>query len=224
MIQGELVQTEAHDTGLPILTAITRLLCRFAERPRIHSRCVLLLLGCMLFVAAEPRAASADQFLGLVQITCAPEAGYFSIRRFVVVAPPLEPAGRYQSLLSTLASKRGIHTAGELKAAPAACELPVGTGLPNEPDRQPPLRLRVQGFYDDQNGQAAGARQIVENVEVLAGGKSIGRLYLNTFGYRPDEIDLIEVHYDGAQFWVERCSYHTSVDPHAAKGCRREPL
>jgi hypothetical protein len=224
MIQGELVQTEAHDTGLLRFAAITRFLCGFAERPRACSRYVLLLLGCVLCVAAKPPPASADQFLGLVQVTCAPEAGYFSIRRFVVVAPPLEPGRNYQSLLSTLASKREIHTARELKATAAECELPVGTGLPNEPDRRPPLRIRVQGFYDDQNGQAAGARQIVENVEISAGVKPLGRLYLNTFGYRPDEIDLMEVRYDGAQFWVERCSYHRSVDPQAAKGCKREPL
>jgi hypothetical protein len=43
-------------------------------------------------------------------------------------------------------------------------------------------------------------------------------------GYMPDEIDLIEVLYNGIDFWVERCSYRRSYDAQAPKGCTRRTL
>jgi hypothetical protein len=184
-------------------------------------RSAVFVFGLLLGAAADRRAASADQSVGLVQITCVPEAGYFSIRRFVFVNPPRQPGADLQPLLSTIASKDRIYTASRLKAEPAECEL-LGTNTPSQADQRRRLGVRVQGFYDDQNGQAVGARQIVENVEVSAGGKPLGRLRLNAFGYSPDEIDLIEVRFDGGNFWVDRCSYYPSHDPKATKGCARE--
>jgi hypothetical protein len=190
------------------------------RRPLVRTTAVVL--GLLLGATAHERAASADQMLGLVQVTCAPEANYFSIRRFLLVNPPRSPAGDYQSLLSTVASKYRFYTAIQLKAAPVECDLTGGAGPATQPDQQRRLKLRVQGFYDDQGGQAPGPRQIVNDVEVSADGKALGRLYLNAFGYMPDEIDLIEVLYNGVDFWVERCSYRRSHDARSTKGCTRE--
>jgi hypothetical protein len=189
---------------------------------RFLFRAGAFVLGSVLGATAHDRAASADQMLGLVQITCAPEAKYFSIRRFLLVNPPRPPGGDYQSLLSTVESKYRFYTAIQLKAAPVECDLTGGAGPANQPDQQRRLRLRVQGFYDDQGGQAPGPRQIVNNVEVSADGKALGRLYLNAFGYMPDESDLIEVLYNGIDFWVERCSYRRSHDARPTKGCTQE--
>ena len=178
--------------------------------------------ACLLLSAllAQGHPASADQMLALVRVTCVPEAGYFSIRRLVFVNSPQDPGGGYRRLLSTVESRDRLYTASRLKAEPADCEL-LGTEDAPQSDRRR-LRVQVQGSYDDQNGQAAGPRQIREEVEVFAGGKSVGRLLLNAFGYLPDEVDLIEVRFDGGSFWVDKCSYHPSVDPQAKKGCTRE--
>jgi hypothetical protein len=176
-----------------------------------------LLLGSWL-VQGHP--AAADQILALVRVTCVPEAGYFSIRRLVFVNPPQEPGGGYRRLLSTVESRDQLYTASRLKAEPADCEL-LGTQDASQSDRRR-LRIQVRGSYDNQNGQATGPRQIVEEVDVSAGGKPLGRLLLNAFGYLPDEIDLMEVRFDGGSFRVDKCSYHPSVEPQAKKGCTRE--
>jgi len=190
--------------------------------PKATFRAAAVVLSFLLAATAQERAASADQMLGLVQVTCAPEANYFSIRRFLLVNPPRSPGGDYQSLLSTVASKYSFYTAIQLKASPVECDLTAGAEPANQPDQRRRLKLRVQGFYDDQAGQAPGPRQIVANVEVSADGKPLGRLYLNAFGYMPEEIDLIVVLYNGIDFWVERCSYRRSYDAQSPKGCTRQ--
>jgi hypothetical protein len=176
-----------------------------------------LLLGSLL---AQGHPASADQMLALVRITCVPEAGYFSIRRLVFANPPQEQGDGYRRLLATVESKDRMYTASRLKAEPAECELLGTSDAPASDPRR--LRVHVRGFHDNQSGQAAGPRQIVEEVEVSAGGKPLGRLLLNALGYLPDEVDLMEVRFDGGSFWVDKCSYHPSVDPVAKKGCTRE--
>src|SRR4051812_9198620 len=93
------------------------------KRSRTTFRAAALVLGFLLGATAHERAASADQMLGLVQITCAPEAKYFSIRRFLLVNPPRPPGGDYQSLLSTVESKYRFYTAIQLKAVPVECDL-----------------------------------------------------------------------------------------------------
>jgi hypothetical protein len=171
---------------------------------------------------AHSRAALADQFYSVVHITCAPEIGYFAARRFMLVNPPAESDQQIKSLLTKIAAAHGIYTAVALKDAPLECDLVLGAKAANQPDQKQPLRLRVQGIFNNQNGQATSYRQITEQVEVSAEGKVLGRLLLNPYGFEVGPTDLMEVFYNGANVWVRTCSYGEHVERQPKKGCTEE--
>jgi hypothetical protein len=146
-------------------------------------------LACSLWLGAlaNSSAAFADTFNDYVQVTCAPEIGYFAIRRFGVMNLPHDVARRIGKSPGTTITEHGIYDVFQLKAAPVECNLRVGLGS-EEPEwktGEPKLiRLRVTGFYDDNNGATTSYHLIVEYVEVSLEGKKVGELSLNPYGLR----------------------------------------
>jgi hypothetical protein len=192
------------------------------KHPRTFFRSAALVLGICLWAAAlSPRSASADAYYGFVQITCAPGINYFSIRRFQLLNLPHDILDRdRKSARPALTTPHGIYNTIQLKNAPAECDLFAAASAPDQPKRR--IRLRVAGFYDDRGGTATSERQIVDNVDVLADGKSLGRLLLNPYGFLAGDTDMIEVFVDGLGAFARKCSHHEALKAQQKKGCTTE--
>ncbi|HLG48183.1 MAG TPA: hypothetical protein VKY24_18210 [Reyranella sp.] len=170
-------------------------------------------LSVCLSATADPRAALADSFTSFVQIACAPELGYFSIRRFGLSLSP-QYIDRLQGSTSGAINSQGIYVEPALEKAPVECNLTVGAKT---------VRLRAAGVYKDLNKDTSSYRFIVDKIEVTANGKPLGDLFLNPFGFQAG-IDFMEVFVEGAAI-VRRCTYYEHVDDPALKaGCTREML
>jgi len=145
----------------------------------------------------------ADSIASFVQITCAPELNYFSIRRFNVPGPGLASMDRLRRSQRTTLNPHGIYTRSALEEAPFECHLIAAT-----PDGKPePIRIRAVGVFKNANVGTDSDRFIADYVEVLANGKQLGALSLNphsfTAGY-----DLMEMVVDGTVVDVRKCSYN----------------
>ena len=161
------VQAAVNDRGLLTFAEIWDLLGHAADaaRPVRESsawRAAAFVLGLLLAViAVGPRPALADDGIGVVQVTCAPDVGYFAIRRFVL--PPFATNEQLQSLLPRLASAHRIYTARQLKAAPADCDLlTVEAG---QPDRKRTTRVRAEGSFDGES-DSTSPRRITNYVQI----------------------------------------------------------
>jgi hypothetical protein len=182
-------------------------------------RAVVFGLSVWLCAAAGARTAWADSFSTFVQITCVPEIGYFSIRRFGLWDVPYEALDREGKSLRAAMNPRGVYTSINLKDAPVECALAVGP----QSGKAQQSRIRVVGFFDDRNGQATSYRQIVDYVDVSVDGKSIGGLSLNPHGLRTG-YDQLEVWFSGSAVSVRTCSYYEhDEDPQRKAGCITEP-
>ena len=176
-------------------------------------RAVVFVLSLWLSAAAVSPAALANPFTSFVQIACAPELGYFSIRRFGLALSP-QYVGRLQGPASGAISPQGIYVEPALEKAPVECDLAVGAQT---------VQLRATGVYKDLNKDTSSYRFVIDKVEVTANGKLLGDLFLNPFGFQAG-IDFIEVSVYGSAF-VRRCAYYEHVDELALKpGCTREAL
>jgi hypothetical protein len=186
---------------------------------RTALRAVARVFGLCLLGGADPRLASADQSIGVVQVTCAPEVGYFSIRRFTL--PPYATDEQFQSLISGLASAHRVYSAKQLKAAPAECNLVAA--VPGQPGRKRMIRVRAEGFFDSES-EAMSPRQIMNYVEVSSDGKVIGLLGLNLYTFRENTTDLIEVFTDGLAVFARKCAYYAPLELQPKQGCTSEQL
>jgi len=83
--------------------------------------------------------------------------------------------------------------------------------------------VRTVGVYDDNNGHAAGERQIQEYVEIFVGKTLVGRLFLNPCGISSDGTDLIEVTGNGVTLEATVCSRQTTIDKEKS-GCVKRDL
>jgi hypothetical protein len=169
-----------------------------------------LSLGVWAVAAANPHAAVADQPTGLVQITCVPEVGYFSARLFQVFNVTQKPLKELRPLHSSIAGAHRIYTAIELEANPFECDLAGGDGKQ--------VKIHALGHYDA-SSPAGGPRNIVNNVEITADRRSLGRLHI---GFPWGPIDLMEVFYNGAETKVVTCSYYRHVEPEPSQGCTNQ--
>lgn len=176
-------------------------------------------LALLVLAYADPRAAWGDSFSTFVQITCAPEIGYFSIRRFALWDVPYEALEREGKSLRAAMNPRGIYTSIDLREAPVECDLAIGP----QAGKAQQSHIRVVGFFDNGNGRATSYRQIVDSVEVSADGKTLGGLSLNPHGFRTG-YDQLEVWFSSSVVSVRTCSYYQhDEDPERKAGCTTEP-
>jgi hypothetical protein len=169
--------------------------------PRAFLRVAAFMFTLLFAAAASPRAAMADSIATFVQITCAPELNYFSIRRFKVPSPGFSFMERLRQSQRTTLNPHGIYTRSALEETPVECHLVAGT-----PDgRQQPLQIRTVGFFKNSNVDTDSDRFINDYVDVLANGKKLGELSLNPLDFT-EGYDLLEMFVDGTAVNVRKCA------------------
>jgi hypothetical protein len=155
-------------------------------------RCFLALVM-MLFVGVV-HPAHADEGWGFVQITCAPELGYFAIRRFFVMDLPhmgpylTEGLNPGPDVVAALQRNNGIFDSERLQSHPFDCSIPSFRATQGWNNGRPGYQARVVGHLDKV------ADVISPYAEVFLQGKHLGNIFLNGGG----SIDSIEVWYDVA--------------------------
>lgn len=203
-------------------------------RPMFRTKCAYLLkfsgwkiLASLLLLAIEAiHPAHADEAWGFAQITCAPELGYFSIRRFFVIDPPhkgpyltegLEPSA---AAVSTLQRKYGIFDSGSLQADPFECSIPSLPAAPGWNQGRSGYKVRVVGHLD-KNSRESDYHRIADNAEVFLQGTRLGLVVLNL----AEGIDSFEVWYD-ALLEVRTCKVAPGTDMGNAQelACRYQPF
>jgi hypothetical protein len=181
-----------------------------------------LLLVVLLLYAGYPsiHTAHADDLYYFAQVTCAPELGYFSIRRFLILDLPskgpyltegLEPG---PAAVAALQRKYGIFDSKGLQDDPFECSLPPVQAAPGwEPKSRPAYKIRVVGHFDQSSGTT------IAYVQVFLDGKSIGYILLNG----GERTDSIEVWYD-ALLEVRTCEITPEIGASEHLACRYEPF
>lgn len=142
-----------------------------------------LLLLCVLSTGVR-----ADELWGFVQITCAPEISYFSVRRFQIYNPPSmgpylsEGLSAGEAQIEALQKKYGIYSSDSLSKHPFECVIPpIKPILGWDATLTPGYTARVVGHVDTDDSKTS-YRQMVNNAEVFLNGKPIGALHLNPYG------------------------------------------
>ncbi|HTZ80907.1 MAG TPA: hypothetical protein VMC10_23545 [Stellaceae bacterium] len=189
------------------------------------------LIAALALASGMPKAARADEFYGFVQSTCAPEIGYFSIRRFQLVnLPHGHPYGFPDSRtpdalsrLSALGTQYGIYDSISLREAPLECDLSVNLSQREGATPGTNVKVRAVGVYDGDNGHASSERQISDYVEIFAGRSLVGRLFLDAYGFSSDGTDLIEIASNGLTLEATVCSRPLAVG-RGNGGCVRRDL
>jgi len=179
------------------------------------------LVSLLLISSSSVDSAHADEAWSFVQITCAPELGYFSIRRFFVMDLPhmgpyltegLDPGA---TVVAALQRKNGIFDSKSLQDNPFDCSIPSVQAVQGWGDGHPGFEVRVVGHLDKISDM------ISPYTEVFLQGKGLGNIFLNGGG----NIDSIEVWYDGA-LEVRTCREIPGTDLGNAQviTCRYEPF
>jgi hypothetical protein len=179
------------------------------------------LASLLLISSSAVHSAHADEAWSFVQITCAPELGYFSIRRFFVMDLPhmgpyltegLDPS---PTVVAALQRKNGIFDSESLRDNPFDCSIPSFQVTPGWNEGRPGYEVRVVGHLDKISDM------ISPYTEVFLQGKGLGNIFLNGGG----NIDSIEVWYDVA-LAVRTCRITPGTDVGNAQDitCRYEPF
>lgn len=174
-----------------------------------------------LTMASSVHSAHADEAWSFVQITCAPELGYFSIHRFFVMNPPYmgpyltEGLEAGPAVVAALQRKNGIFDSESLRDNPFDCSIPAVQAVQGWHDSRPGYEVRVVGHVDKISDL------ISPYTEVFLQGKSLGNISLNGGG----NIDSIEVWNDGAlevRICQEKPDISAAYTTEAV--CRSEPF
>jgi hypothetical protein len=161
------------------------------------------------------RPALADEPWGFVQITCVPELGYFSIRRFVVMNLPRKGPYLTEGLdpgpaaVATLERKSGIFDSAGLQAHAFECSIPAVTNSWGGP--RPGFTARVVGHLD-KNSQESSYCRIRDDAEVIFNGQSVGIIGMNPCRWYT--LDSIGIAHDGQSLAITKCeeSHDASAD------------
>jgi hypothetical protein len=194
-----------------------------------------VVIACVFSIALpvmDPKPATADEIYGFVQITCAPEIGYFAARRFQLINLPHDhpygfPFSRTPEALARLSSlgvRYGIYDSILLQTRPLECDLPVNVSPPTGTQENPIANIRVVGVFDDDNGHATSERQIADYVEVFVGKTPVGRLFLNSYGFISDGTDSIELVGNGLSLRIIFCLRQVEGAKNAPAGCNDQNL
>jgi hypothetical protein len=193
------------------------------------ARAILCVFGGSLAIAHASRAARADEPRSFVQITCAPELGYFSIRRFTIMNVP--PKGPYLTegfepateVVIGVEHKYGIFESEGLQARPFECSIPALSAIPGWERARHGFTVRVLGHLDKDSQETSYCR-IRDDAEVVFNGKSIGLIGLNPC--RSAVLDSIEIAHDGVGLAITKCEvpYDSSLDDKGHLTCSMEPV
>jgi hypothetical protein len=119
------------------------------------TRCSGCFLAALLLVFSSAfHPAHADEAWSFVQITCAPELGYFSIRRFFVMDLPhmgpylTEGQDPGRAVVAALQRKNGIFDSKSLQDNPFDCSIPAVQAVQGWGDGHPGYEVRIVGHID----------------------------------------------------------------------------
>jgi hypothetical protein len=177
--------------------------------------------------------AHADEPWFFAQITCAPELGYFSIRKILIMNLPhggpylrdgfMEPPPL--DVVSALEEKNRIYDSEGLSARPFTCRSPHLADVPGSEREREGFEVRVVGHNEKPDDNESRYCRMVYNAEVIVNGKSAGLLVLNPCGNGPMLVS-VEIAHDGVQLAIRRCTHDFADDVPAQERvvCREEPL
>jgi hypothetical protein len=189
---------------------------------RLLTRCSGCFLASLLLVFSSAfHSSHANEAWSFVQITCAPELGYFSIRRFFVMDLPnmgpylTEGLNPGRAAVAALQRKNGIFDSESLRDSPFDCSIPAVQAVQGWGDGHSGYEVRVVGHIDKVSDL------ISPYTTVFLQGKSLGNIFLNGGG----NIDSIEVWYDVA-LEVRTCREKPDISAAYTKEdvCRYEPF
>jgi hypothetical protein len=177
--------------------------------------------------------AHADEPWFFAQITCAPELGYFSIRKILIMNLPhggpylrSDPMERpAPGVVSALEEKNRIYDSPDLSARPFTCTAPHLAAVPGSEREREGFDVKVVGHYEKPDDNEASYCRMVDNAEVIVNGKSLGLLVLNPCDNGPMLVS-VEIAHDGVELAVRRCTHDFEDDAHDQQRlvCREEPL
>lgn len=186
---------------------------------KLSRRNLCLLLTVAALSLSRPDESAADTLWGFVQITCAPEIGYFSVRRFQV--PDLPEKGPYLTegltpgpeAVAALQHKYGIYDSKVLKEHPFKCSIPAQKLEPGwNISATTGFSVQVDGHLDENSEETTYAR-IRDDAEVFLNNKSVALLPLNPWGFTK-EVSTLEISQVGLELRVYKCS----VEPDNIEG------
>jgi hypothetical protein len=196
-------------------------------------RFALILIAVMGTALSWTVQAHADEPWFFAQITCAPELGYFSIRKILIMNLPhggpylsngfMEPPP--QTVVSNLEEKDRIYDSRGLSARPFTCTAPHLAAVPGSEREREGFEVKVVGHNEKPDDNEASYCRMVDNAEVIVNGKSLGLLVLNPCDNGPMLVS-VEIAHDGVELAVRRCTHDFADDVHDQQRlvCREEPL
>jgi hypothetical protein len=151
----------------------------------LRSRHVVLTVGLLMSSIASTRA---DDATGFVQLSCVPELGLFSARRFQV--PDIPALGPFltdglkpdAAVVKALQQRYGIYDSRALKQIPFECRIPSLPAAPGWRSEVPGFDVRVSGHFDE-NSLTGSYRQMADDAEIFLNGQSLGFVPLNPYGF-----------------------------------------
>jgi hypothetical protein len=193
----------------------------------------LMLMSLVGIASVGIAQAHADEPWFFAQITCAPELGYFSLRKILVMNLPhggpylsngfMEPPP--QSIVSILEEKNRIYDSLGLSTRPFTCTSPHLAALPGPEREREGFEVKVVGHYEKPDDNESSYCRMVDNAEVIVNGKSAGRLVLNPCPNGPMLVS-VEIAHDGVELAIRRCTHDFADDVPDQERivCREEPL
>lgn len=180
-----------------------------------YVRIVLVLFGIAL--ACGDRA-QADEPWSFAQITCVPKLGYFSIRKLEIMnLPHMGPfltEGRVQpDAMSTLQNKHHMFLSEGLRTNPFTCRIPPLEAVPGWEGPREGFEVSIIGHHDaEHNNEQSSYCHMIDDVEIIANGKSLGLMVLNPCDDGSPDLKSVEIAHDGVQPLVRRCTHRSSPD------------
>jgi hypothetical protein len=193
----------------------------------------LVLIAVVGIVSSCAVQARADEPWFFTQLTCAPELGYFSIRKILIMNLPhggpylsngfMEPPP--QRVVSTLEENNRIFDSQGLSARPFTCTAPHLAAVPGSEREREGFEVKVVGHYEKPHDNESSYCRMVDNAEVIVNGKSLGLFVLNPCDKGPMLVS-VEIAHDGVELAVRRCTRDFADDIRHQERliCREEPL
>ena len=156
----------------------------------LRSSSVLLTFGLLMATIGGTRA---DDAAGFVQLSCTPELGLFSVRRFQV--PNIPELGPYLAdgwkpevaIVRALQQKYGIYDSRSLKRTPFECRIPSLPAASGRRGEVPGFDVKVSGHVDERqrhsDSSTGSYRTMADDAEIFLNGRSLGLVPLGPYGF-----------------------------------------
>jgi len=191
----------------------------------------LILIAVLGMVPSCIVQAHADEPWWFAQLTCAPELGYFSIRKILIMNLPR--GGPYlsngwpppQGVVRTLEEKNRIYDSQGLSARPFTCTAPHLAAVPGSEREREGFEVKVVGHNAKPDDNESSYCRMVDNAEVFVNGKSLGLFVLNACEKGPMLVS-VEIAHNGVELALRRCThdYADDLPDQERLVCREEPL